>query len=390
MKKIFVSTLIVGSILSANIFTSTLVYANENNFLEIMSETKEIKIVNIPDNNLKKVLNKSLNKSENSDLTVKDLESIEYLYGIAENISNIEGLEYCKNLKILSLQNNDNSKKENFNTITDLSPLKYLKNLVVLDLRNNKISDLSPLENLTNLESLRLSGNNISNISPLNKLESLTTLTLSYNEITDISTISNLKNLTHLALYNNKIEDISSLKENTKLQNLSLGFNKIKDISVLSNLKNLYDLSLEENNIKSKSLSNLHKLSNINLKNNKIEDISPLETCNDFFEKLILDGNRISDISSLSKKEIIVCSINNQTITIKDWKVSDNNSFEIKLPNDNLDIKIDNISENGTFIDNSIKWTNISPKSKLSFEFKQDIDNDIHSIFYSGTVRFKR
>ncbi|HHD2748371.1 TPA: Ig-like domain-containing protein, partial [Clostridium perfringens] len=115
-----------------------------------------------------------------------------------------------------------------------------------------------------------------------------------------------------------------------------------------------------------------------------------LETCNDFFEKLILDGNRISDISSLSKKEIIVCSINNQTITIKDWKVSDNNSFEIKLPNDNLDIKIDNISENGTFIDNSIKWTNISPKSKLSFEFKQDIDNDIHSIFYSGTVRFKR
>ncbi|WP_423748734.1 Ig-like domain-containing protein [Clostridium perfringens] len=48
------------------------------------------------------------------------------------------------------------------------------------------------------------------------------------------------------------------------------------------------------------------------------------------------------------------------------------------------------MSENGTFIDNSIKWTNISPKIKLSFEFKQDIDNDIHSIFYSGTVRFKR
>ena len=114
------------------------------------------------------------------------LEELNFSY---RNISDLSLLVEFKNLKRLSLRNN------NILNISDLSLLAELKNLISLDLSNNDISDISPLAELTQLQQLSLSNNNISDISPLAELTQLTSLVLQSNNISDVSPLVGLINL---------------------------------------------------------------------------------------------------------------------------------------------------------------------------------------------------
>ena len=90
--------------------------------------------------------------------------------------------------------------------ITDLTGLQYCVNLTVLSLANNNISDLEPLSRLKNLTELNLSGNNISQVKPLSRLRNLTSLCLSYNNISDIGPLSRFTNLRFLYLHSNPLD----------------------------------------------------------------------------------------------------------------------------------------------------------------------------------------
>lgn len=80
----------------------------------------------------------------------------------------LEGIEYCKNLKLLNLA---------LESITDLNPLSSLTDLENLDLNQNRtIEDISPISNLTNLKTLILYSNPIKDISALSNLTKLTEL----------------------------------------------------------------------------------------------------------------------------------------------------------------------------------------------------------------------
>lgn len=134
-------------------------------------------------------------------------------------ISNLAGLEYAENLRVLILASN---------SISDVSPLEGLKNLRVLNLRNNYqnylvdtspegivhiplegIVDISPLEGLNNLIELNLSDNNILDVSPLEGLNNLQRLYLNDNDVVDVSPLAGLKNLQKLDLRNNPLSDNS-------------------------------------------------------------------------------------------------------------------------------------------------------------------------------------
>ena len=129
-----------------------------------------------------------------------------------KGISDITGLEFATNLKVLYLSKNpitDLRPLANLTTLKrlylwnlspntptlDLRPLASLINLEEISLENSKVSDISPLAALTNLIELHLTNNQISDISPLAELMELRILWIKGNPVTDFSPLAGL-NLT--------------------------------------------------------------------------------------------------------------------------------------------------------------------------------------------------
>lgn len=282
-----------------------------------------------------KLTDKSYRKDKNSNEIYKsDLEKIESI-GIRgmdaaeENlieVSSIKGLEYCKNLKTLTISSgeipDDNEEiRYSKGAIKDLTPLSNLKKLELLRLSHNEISDVSPLKDLTGLKYLYISHNNISDISLLKNLANLESFDFAVNKITDMSIVENFKNLKLLDIYSNKISNINYIKELEKLtyfradsnnienidalknlkllEDLDLGNNKLKDTSVLNGLINLKKLSLKGNNIENLNLNKLINLDDLNIENNKISDISFLKNSTKL-ANLNLKKNNIENIDNVS------------------------------------------------------------------------------------------
>ena len=282
-----------------------------------------------------KLTDKSYRKDKNSNEIYKsDLEKIEALavrgMDTAEEnlieVSSIKGLEYCKNLKTLTISSgeipDDNEEiRYSKGAIKDLTPLSNLKKLELLRLSHNEISDVSPLKDLTGLKYLYISHNNISDIISLKNLANLESFDFAVNKITDMSIVENFKNLKLLDIYSNKISNINYIKELEKLtyfradsnnienidalknlkllEDLDLGNNKLKDTSVLNGLINLKKLSLKGNNIENLNLNKLINLDELNIENNKISDISFLKNSTKL-ANLNLKKNNIENIDNVS------------------------------------------------------------------------------------------
>ena len=222
--------------------------------------------------------------------TPVDMLELTDLHADRRDITDLTGLEYAKNLKLIFFYNNQ---------INDISPLAGLTKLNWLNLDDNQVTDISPLSGLSSLRYLYLAWNHLSDISPLSELTGLRELYLDHTQISDISPLSVLINLDILDLWDNQISDISPLSGLTKLRALSLEKNQINDISSLANLTNLTGSRLCDNQISNLSpLSGLTRLQYLSLWGNVISDISPLSGLTNL-RTLSLSENQISDISPL-------------------------------------------------------------------------------------------
>ena len=321
-----------------------------------------VKIVNIPDPNLRNAIEKVLGKARGATITGAEMERLIALHATSENITNLTGLENATNLTELRLVDNN---------ITDISPLAGLTKLRQLWLDDNSITDISALAGLINLSELRLMNNSISDISPLVRNAGLGSadwidlkgnflnnaainthipilesrgIVLEYDQIgvpvkipdhnlrnaiekvlgkasgatittADMATLNTLyaisenirnltglesaTNLTELGLRNNSIANLSPLVTLTSLTLLDLQDNLVSDLSPLAGLTKLTVLRLARNSITDISpLARLTKLTELNLENNIISDISPLTRLTQLIE-LSLQQNIISDLSPL-------------------------------------------------------------------------------------------
>ena len=321
-----------------------------------------VKIVNIPDPNLRNAIEQVLGKARGALITGAEMERLIALHATSENITNLTGLENATNLTELRLADNN---------ITDISPLAGLTKLRQLWLDDNSITDISALAGLTNLSELRLMNNSISDISPLVRNAGLGSadwidlkgnflnnasinthipilesrgIVLEYDQIgapvkipdhnlrntiekvlgkasgatittADMATLNTLHaisenirnltglesatNLTELGLRNNSIANLSPLVTLTSLTLLDLQDNLVSDLSPLAGLTKLTVLRLARNSITDISaLARLTKLTELNLRNNIISDISPLARLTQLIE-LSLQQNIISDLSPL-------------------------------------------------------------------------------------------
>ncbi len=110
----------------------------------------------------------------------EDCEEFEMAYS---GIESLDGIEYCRQIKILDVSNND---------ISDIRNLWDLQNLEELYLANNQIEDIETLSNLSLLRVLDLSTNLIEDISPLFNMSNLKYVNLIGNFIPEyqIETLS--------------------------------------------------------------------------------------------------------------------------------------------------------------------------------------------------------
>ncbi len=173
--------------------------------------------------------------------------------GVGKSVNDgdlIGNLGDTKNLVINSNYSGNPGDKK----IHDLSGLSTFKNIKSLSLANNDIRDVSELADLDLLETLNLSGNPIiTGLSKIGQKKHLDTLGLDSDgshRLSDISVLSNFPNLTTLTLKDQKIANVAPLSSLTKLQTLYLTKNEITDVSPLKSLTNLTKLDVSENHIK--------------------------------------------------------------------------------------------------------------------------------------------
>jgi len=131
--------------------------------------------VNFPDKNLEMAIRETLDKF-GIPLTDDDLMELMDLHASERQISNLTGIEYCYNLRLLWLM---------YNNISNISVLEELTQLVRLNLVGNQIANVSSLSGLTDLQQLYLADNKISDISPLIWLIKLQELDLRKNPLND-------------------------------------------------------------------------------------------------------------------------------------------------------------------------------------------------------------
>lgn len=340
-------------------------------------------IVNIPDQYLKKALAKTLGQDESLDITKTQLESIITFDARSQkNISSLEGLQYCTNLRRIELGRG---------SVSDLTPLLGLSDLVYIDLRSQNITDIRPLtesSTLNNLKHINFHGQTFTGESfeienandkvevdniitdPLtgDKLAPLESSFYDYNSSTSKVTFNNIKTsgtqyylfesknvmmgdtpvyfsgvINHDVNITGKMVDIPdanfkralaeklgqdvslpiSQKQLESIISLHISGKNISSLEGIQYCKNLEELAASNNkNLEDLSpLSSLNKLYTVNLESTGISDISPLAKI-DRLERLFISSNpKLTDISSLEfhpKLESLNCNSNPQ---IKDFSV---------------------------------------------------------------------
>jgi internalin A len=263
-------------------------------------------------------------------------------------VSELTGLEYCKELKQLDVSISEGidftplNSLPKFTTLTldvyktdnvsflaglnkltdlslevrnptmdvDLSGLSSLVNLTSLKIDADWVIDLYPLADLSKLTYLDISTNcrkmtSESSLAPLAGLNKLRTLILEFYQPMDLSPLSSMVNLIELSFinhneYQTRIPSLSSL---SNLISLKIYSNRQLDVSYVSDLSRLKYLDLSNNQINDLTpLSGLTSLTKLNLENNSISDLSPLSQLRNL-EVMNLECNQIEDISSLSTLE---------------------------------------------------------------------------------------
>ncbi|KAB8152691.1 TIR domain-containing protein [Kordia sp. TARA_039_SRF] len=205
----------------------------------------------------------------------QEILELEAVYGIT-----LEETKYAGDITIWNKSNLYflNEKQEiiglnlNDNQISKIENLEKLTNLSVLNISDNQISKIENLENLTNLSELVIIDNQISKIENLENLTNLSVLNISYNQISKIENLENLMNLSELVIAKNEISKIENLEKLTNLSELLLSYNQISKIENLERLTNLSSLDISDNQIADinslKFASELPKLKYLDVYNN--------------------------------------------------------------------------------------------------------------------------
>ena len=175
--------------------------------------------------------------------------------GIPMDLNNFSLLSNLSNLTTLSIGHQDGESRQELSNFAGIANLKSLQTLYCI---KSNCSEISWVKNLTNLKNLYIYENNISSLNGVEGLTNLQTLNAHTNNISALKPIENLNNLITLNLQNNCIYDESYYNdngENVKYRNL--------DIIRKLNSKSLKNIYLSGNN----GITDYSSISNLNWTN---------------------------------------------------------------------------------------------------------------------------
>ncbi|CAH3147164.1 unnamed protein product [Porites evermanni] len=269
-----------------------------------LKEFPKLKILDIGCNRLKQVLPHDLEK--NSDLRelklyanniteITGLDSCKELNNLLLQHNKIKcigkGLQHLRKLKVLRLDSNRLSKIDHreigccsqltvldisCNNITDVSALNSLPALEELDLSNNKIIKIPDIGRCKKIQELDISRNHISDLAGLRGLFNLTILRIEYNDITSLDSLGKLRCLQELYLGTNSISAVKSFPSQfPRLEILDLSHNAIKTVDemfVFSDISTLVELTVIGNPCESKDEISYHRRISQNIPSLEILD----------------------------------------------------------------------------------------------------------------------
>ena len=225
----------------------------ENNEEEEITKAPAKQRVEIPDTNLRYLVERALGKTSGTTITAEDMATIKeldvsgYIAAVTNPTKDLTGLEFATGLTYL---------KVDPGYVADLTPIAGLTQLERLVLFGSRAAatNLTPLAGLTNLEYLelwRLVIEDLTFLAELTQLKRLSiTRAIKYDDDTlDISALAGLTNLRRLIIGRYNIVDLTPLGELTQLVELDLFSCGIEDLTPLAELTNLTHLNLANNNV---------------------------------------------------------------------------------------------------------------------------------------------
>ncbi|EBF5173793.1 LPXTG cell wall anchor domain-containing protein [Listeria monocytogenes] len=205
-KSLLVKIGVCCAIIMTSIMQSALpVYAEE--------QTTEQNIVDIPDPLLKQYLNEYLKQEITADITQEQMDSIKEVRLAGLEITDLTGLEYAHNLRIVNIAS---TKVRDFHLIKKLTNLERLS-IAGYDVTSDCIPDLNHLQKL---EFIDLSHSRLDNriLTKISKAPKLKTVNLSYNAaITEFMPLKNMPALEDLNIQFCGVHDFRGIEEFVKL-----------------------------------------------------------------------------------------------------------------------------------------------------------------------------
>ena len=243
-----------------------------------------------------------------TDLTLSgcSLSSIENL-GAASKLTTLDlSNNTIRNLSPLSFMTSLTELNVSHNALDSLNAISSLTSLKILDVSYNALSSVAPLSSCASLTKLYVNNNTLANLDGLEKIQGLTTLSAGFNSLTDVTALKTMKSITKLDISNNKLTDISCLASLDKLQTLNFSRNQVKKLPEWSVDCALVTIDGSYNKLGSiASLSGYKKLNEVIMDYNNLYYVNALANCPKLI-KVSVYGNEVSDVSELTKKDIIV------------------------------------------------------------------------------------
>lgn len=223
-------------------------------------------------------------------------------------LTNLDFIKDCKNLKVLSLKDNDIKSIKSLNEIDEtadhivLAGNKNIEDLNELKIKTNYINlsncNINSLDDLNNVKAtqLILVDNNIEKIEGDYSAFDIFTINIANNPVKDIGGLATIENLAHIYAENCQISDVSNLKSKTNLYSLNLNGNK--------GVKGYNEVQLSSISLKGCDLdNNAEILTNkraytIDIKDNNITYINP-DFLNDSNLRMLTLDNKIENINEL-------------------------------------------------------------------------------------------
>jgi Leucine-rich repeat (LRR) protein len=276
---------------------------------------------------VRSAINKPTGPILSTDLVGKNFTALNAA-NMEPKITDLSGLEYCKDLTLLQLYSNDVEDLTPIagltkltdlylweNQIQDITPLTGLVNLRRVFLHNNYITDINALVNNTGIgtgDVINITGNNINQISLCNYIPVLESrsVQITYSGVCgQILVQFTDKNLEERVRFSFRIQTGRVLPESifhtdladTGFKELYASNSNISDITGLEYCLNLEKIYLDGNNIKNLSpLSDLGKVTVLRLGGNNISDLRPLKLMYGISD-LELENNKISDLQGVGQ-----------------------------------------------------------------------------------------